>query len=265
MHVLYGSVAHTTIPTGAAVTIANRTGNTLAYDPTTDPYLQAGAIAAGQSEQWYRFTTVGDGLPGDYLQVLNPGQTAPTRVQATSGGTLVYNNAFTGPAHLDHRRLRDDGAGVLLLFRVHLLRRPRHQRSGARRRHRFRTRGGVLSAQFGILWRDGQMINLGTLGGSSSVGTAINDHDVVAGSSLLTTGGEPSPGPRAPSRLCPPRSTATSPGPRRGPSTTRAGSPAATVAPWITRTGRWSGAGPTPLTPPATSTPTSSPRRPSAG
>ncbi len=49
-------------------------------------------LAMGQNERWYRFTTLGDGLPGNYLSV-GPEAPAPIRLAAQTNGVLSPSGA----------------------------------------------------------------------------------------------------------------------------------------------------------------------------
>ena len=55
------------------------------------------------------------------------------------------------------------------------------------------SQNGVLDPAIGfpeeraVLWRDGQMVDLGTLGGNQSIAAAINNHGQIAGLALNTT------------------------------------------------------------------------------
>jgi len=101
VYAVYGSGTTDTLPASGVRTLANRTvtgsGEFLVNPATGRPKVfedPAGStstrytLTPGQTEQWYRFSTLGDGLPGNYLRV-GPEPYEPAAIAAQAAGTLT--------------------------------------------------------------------------------------------------------------------------------------------------------------------------------
>ncbi|MCA9048123.1 MAG: VCBS repeat-containing protein, partial [Planctomycetaceae bacterium] len=92
VYVIYGSGDRSILPTDGVETIANRSvsgsGDFVVNKATGSPdVIQQGTLGPVQPEQWYRFTTVGDGLPGNYVEI-GPQPLTGKTISATDGATV---------------------------------------------------------------------------------------------------------------------------------------------------------------------------------
>ena len=99
VHVIYGTPHVMPLPSPATVSdLVNRSipgsGSFLVGKGTTEVFtgLADFVLAPGQRERWYRFTTLGDGQPGNVIRV-TPGAEDPQFLVAVDDGSIIFDPA----------------------------------------------------------------------------------------------------------------------------------------------------------------------------
>jgi probable HAF family extracellular repeat protein/ELWxxDGT repeat protein len=171
VYVIYGDRFHNALPTGATQIFTSPTGNFLA-DQGSGAITEQGSgynLAAGQQQQWYQFTTDGDGQAGNQIAVGPAYQPQTTTTMAAADETLLGNGTVSTTAY----GVADVGAslGNSVVVGVNNAGQAAGTTSDAQGGH-----------EFAFVWQQGVMIALPSLGnplGTSAA--AINQSGQVVG------------------------------------------------------------------------------------
>jgi probable HAF family extracellular repeat protein len=95
LYALYGTRVHNPVPTpGTPAVLHNSLGGAaLVATSTGQPYTVAGTLAAGTTDQWYQFTTLGDGQAGNQIALGPNAQLPTTTTMPALDGTFLSNGA----------------------------------------------------------------------------------------------------------------------------------------------------------------------------